>query len=136
VKNTFRILVLILISSDFLGWTKHKDINQQFIFTPLGHGGGFAVQSAWNGNYATVEEGICTGIPVVANAFPAAWVLEECPQWLRGKRISDGLTPCFRIRWPNSRFVIDLEGYGCAKNGTKVNARVLFCESPTTTMNL
>ncbi|KAE9390949.1 hypothetical protein BT96DRAFT_832714 [Gymnopus androsaceus JB14] len=108
----------------FSGWTKHNNLNQHFIFTPLGHGGGYVIQNAWNGSFATVEDGICTGVPVVASAFPATWVLEECPQWLRGERTTsrdvDGSYRCFRIRWPNSRYVIDLEGYGCDKDGTRI----------------
>ncbi|KIK58543.1 carbohydrate-binding module family 13 protein [Collybiopsis luxurians FD-317 M1] len=108
----------------FIGWTKHGNSNQQFIFIPLGHGGGYVIQSAWNGNYITVEDGICTGVSVVGNAFPVTWVLEECPQWIRGERISSGegsgRDRCFRIRWPNSRYVVDLEGYGCARDGTKI----------------
>ncbi|KAF5376791.1 hypothetical protein D9757_009480 [Collybiopsis confluens] len=76
---------------------------------------GYVIQNAWNGHYATVEDGIGTGISVVGNAFPATWVLEECPQYARG----DG-GRCFRIRWPNSRFMIDLEGYGCVKDGTRI----------------
>ncbi|KAJ4468913.1 hypothetical protein J3R30DRAFT_3409947 [Lentinula aciculospora] len=47
-----------------IGWTKHNNSNQQFILTSLGHGGGYLVQSAWNGNYATVEDGISTGVAV------------------------------------------------------------------------
>lgn len=105
------------------GWSQHQNANQRFIFTPLGHGGGYIIQSEWNGNYMTVEDGICTGIPVVGSAFPATWVLQECPQWLRGERINiTGTGRCFRIRWPNSRYVVDLEGYGCDKDGTRVSS--------------
>ncbi|KAJ4465081.1 hypothetical protein J3R30DRAFT_3219453, partial [Lentinula aciculospora] len=99
------------------GWTKHNNSNQQFILTPLGHGGGYLVQNAWNGNYATVEDGISTGVAVVGSGFPATWVLEEIRHINAG---SPSTSNCFRIRWPNSKFVFDLEGYGCDKDGTRI----------------
>ncbi|KAJ3781081.1 hypothetical protein GGU10DRAFT_336664 [Lentinula aff. detonsa] len=93
-----------------IGWTQHNKPNQQFIFTPLGHGGGYLIQNAWNSNYVTVKDGICTGISVVGS--------EEIDY---EKHDITGLTGhCFRIRWPNSRYVVDMEGYGCDKDGTRI----------------
>ncbi|KAJ3792818.1 hypothetical protein GGU11DRAFT_466616 [Lentinula aff. detonsa] len=107
-----------------IGWTQHNKPNQQFIFTPLGHGGGYLIQNAWNSNYVTVEDGICTGISVVGSGFPATWVVEEIDH---GKHDITGLTGnCFRIRWPNSRYVVDMEGYGCDKDGTRVSLQHLY----------
>ncbi|KAJ3746935.1 ricin B lectin domain-containing protein, partial [Lentinula raphanica] len=95
----------------FIGWTQHTNANQRFVFTPLGHGGGYLIQSAWNGNYATVQDGICTGVSVVGTGFPATWALEK---------VEKGDT-FFRIRWPNSHYVMDLEGYGSDQDGTRVS---------------
>ncbi|KAJ3994702.1 hypothetical protein F5050DRAFT_429316 [Lentinula boryana] len=101
-----------------IGWTQHNKPNQQFIFTPLGHGGGYLIQNAWNSNYVTVEDGIRTGISVVGSGFPATWAVEEINY---EKHNITGLTGnCFRIRWPNSRYVVDMEGYGCDKDGTRI----------------
>ncbi|KAJ3806143.1 hypothetical protein F5876DRAFT_50579 [Lentinula aff. lateritia] len=103
------------------GWTKHNNPNQQFVFTPLGHGGGYLIQSAWNGNYATIEDGICTGTAVVGSGFPVTWALEDVTPEMHETYAPRSNGACFRIRWPNSRCVFDLEGYGCDKDGTRVS---------------
>ncbi|KAJ3902936.1 hypothetical protein F5879DRAFT_961847 [Lentinula edodes] len=104
----------------FIGWTKHDNPNQQFVFTPLGHGGGYLIQSAWNGNYATIEDGICTGTAVVGSGFPVTWALEDVTPEMHETHAPRSNGACFRIRWPNSRYVFDLEGYGCDKDGTRI----------------
>ncbi|KAJ3767612.1 hypothetical protein FB446DRAFT_320595 [Lentinula raphanica] len=118
----------------FIGWTQHTNANQRFVFTPLGHGGGYLIQSAWNGNYATVEDGIGTGVSVVGTGFPATWALEKIDSFGSedreggdgdGKEKGDTF---FRIRWPNSHYVMDLEGYGSDQDGTRI--QLAYEQSP------
>ncbi|KAJ3718189.1 hypothetical protein C8R42DRAFT_536626, partial [Lentinula raphanica] len=71
--------------------------------------------------YATVEDGICTRVPVVGTGFPATWALEKID--CKEREGGDGETGgnMFRIRWPNSHYVMDLEGYRSDKDSTKVS---------------
>ncbi|TBU27445.1 ricin B lectin domain-containing protein [Dichomitus squalens] len=99
--------------TSIIGYPMHGGPNQQWEFIPSGHGYVIrCVRSAKAGHalYLTVEGGVRNNAPVVANAYPVTWSVEQT---------EDGIRVC-RISWPNSNFVFDLADWGDSTPGTRI----------------
>ncbi|KAL5521905.1 hypothetical protein ACEPAF_1759 [Sanghuangporus sanghuang] len=96
-------------NKSIIGFPRHGFENQQWEFGILGDG--WYIRSAHSGAYLNIEKGLGDGFPVIANSYPAAWVVENRPG--EGHNV-------FRISWPNTPYSFDLDN-GDPTPGTKVN---------------
>ncbi|KAL5480561.1 hypothetical protein ACEPAI_1831 [Sanghuangporus weigelae] len=96
-------------NKSIIGFPRHGFENQQWEFGILGDG--WYIRSAHSRAYLNIEKGLGDGFPVIANNYPAAWVVENEPG--EGHNV-------FRISWPNTPYSFDLDN-GDPTPGTKVN---------------
>ncbi|EJC99514.1 uncharacterized protein FOMMEDRAFT_148689 [Fomitiporia mediterranea MF3/22] len=64
-------------NKSIIGFPRHGLENQQWEFGNLGEG--WYIRSVHTGSYLNIESGLEDGFPVVANGFPASWVVENEP---------------------------------------------------------
>ncbi|KAL5513925.1 hypothetical protein ACEPAG_2686 [Sanghuangporus baumii] len=95
-------------NKSIIGFPRHGFENQQWEFGILGDG--WYIRSAHSRAFLNIEKGLGDGFPVIANGYPAAWVVENEP----------GEGPdVFRIAWPNTPYSFDLDN-GDPTPGMKV----------------
>ncbi|KAF9032405.1 hypothetical protein BJ165DRAFT_1517578 [Panaeolus papilionaceus] len=82
-------------AESIIAWELLRGTNQMWQILPLGPG--YSIKAVFPAKYVTLKDGIIAGGQMRGSAYPVSWIIERAL----------GNTSDWRIRWPESDFIID-----------------------------